>query len=97
MANTSSRLDFILALTDKVTAPLAKVTAGFNDLAEKSDANIKQIGAGVAGLWGSLTGIEASLEPALEVNRALDDVRSLGVAENALDSLNQKSLEFSIQ
>lgn len=97
MANTSSRLDFILALTDKVTAPLAKVTAGFNDLAEKSEANIKQIGAGVAGLWGSLTGIEASLEPALEVNRALGDVRSLGVAENALDALNQKSLEFSIQ
>ncbi len=97
MANTSSRLDFILALTDKVTAPLAKVTAGFNDLAEKSEANIKQIGAGVAGLWGSLTGMDAALEPALEVNRALGDVRSLGGAENALDALNQKSLEFSIQ
>ncbi|MFY1030671.1 MULTISPECIES: phage tail tape measure protein [Pseudomonas] len=96
-ANASSRLDFILALTDKVTAPLAKVTNSFNDLAEKSEANIKQIGTGVAGLWGSLTGIEASLEPALEVNRALGDVRSLGVAENALDALNQKSLEFSIQ
>ncbi|AIS15525.1 tail protein [Pseudomonas chlororaphis subsp. aurantiaca] len=94
--NASSRLDFILALTDKVTAPLAKVTQGFNDLAEKSEANIKQIGAGVAGLWGSLTGIEASLEPALEVNRALGDVRSLGVAEDALDALNNKSLEFSV-
>lgn len=95
--NKSSRLDFILALTDKVTAPLEKVTKGFNDLAEKSEANIKQIGTGVAGLWGSLTGIEASLEPALEVNRALGDVRSLGVAEDVLDSLNQKALDFSIQ
>lgn len=94
--NASSRLDFILALTDKVTAPLAKVTAGFNDLAEKSEANIKQIGTGVAGLWGSLTGIEASLEPALQVNRALGDVRSLGVAEDALSALNAKALDFSV-
>ncbi|AVD81233.1 phage tail tape measure protein [Pseudomonas sp. SWI6] len=94
--NASSRLDFILALTDKVTAPLAKVTAGFNDLAEKSEANIKQLGTGVAGLWGSLTGIEASLEPALQVNRALGDVRSLGVAEDALSALNAKALDFSV-
>lgn len=94
--NASSRLEFILALTDKVTAPLGKVTQGFNDLAEKSEANIKQIGTGVAGLWGSLTGIEASLEPALEVNRALGDVRSLGVAEDALDALNTKALDFSV-
>ncbi|MGZ0703795.1 phage tail tape measure protein [Pseudomonas piscis] len=94
--NASSRLEFILALTDKVTAPLAKVTQGFNDLAEKSEANIKQIGTGVAGLWGSLTGIGASLEPALEVNRALGDLRSLGVAEDALDALNAKALDFSV-
>ena len=94
--NASSRLEFILALTDKVTAPLAKVTAGFNDLAEKSEANIKQIGTGAAGLWASLTGIEATLEPALQVNRALGDVRSLGVAEDALDALNAKALDFSV-
>lgn len=94
--NASSRLDFILALTDKVSAPLAKVTNSFSELAEKSETNIRQIGTGVAGLWGSLTGIEASLEPALQVNRALGDVRSLGVAEDALGALNAKALEFSV-
>lgn len=95
-ANTSSRLDFILSLTDKVTAPLAKVSKGFSDLAEQGEANIKQIGTGFAGVWGALTGIEASMEPALEVNRALGDVRSLGVAEDALTSLNAKALDFSV-
>ncbi|WP_438307493.1 phage tail tape measure protein [Pseudomonas guariconensis] len=94
--NASSRLDFILALTDKVSAPLAKVTNSFSELAEKSETNIKQIGTGVAGLWGSLSGIEASLEPALQVNRALGDVRSLGVAEDALGALNAKALDFSV-
>jgi TP901 family phage tail tape measure protein len=46
------------------------------------------VGAGVA--------ISESLEPALEMNRALGDVRSLGVAEDALNALNRKSLEFSV-
>lgn len=94
--NASSRLDFILNLTDKVSAPLAKVTRGFNDLAEKGEANIRQIGTGFAGLYGAVTAMEGSLSPALDVNRALGDVRSLGVAEDALDSLNNKALEFSI-
>jgi len=95
-ANASSRLDFILSLNDKVTAPLAKVTQGFNDLAEQGEANIKQIGTGFAGVWGALTGIEAAMEPALQMNRALGDVRSLGVAEDALASLNAKALDFSV-
>ncbi|MBA6102456.1 phage tail tape measure protein [Pseudomonas monteilii] len=95
-ANASSRLDFILSLTDKVSAPLAKVTKGFDNLATQGEANIRQIGTGVAGVWGALTGIEASMAPALDVNRALGDVRSLGVAEDALASLNAQALDFSV-
>ena len=70
-ANASSRLDFILSLTDKVSAPLAKVTKGFDNLATQGEANIRQIGTGVAGVWGALTGIEASMAPALDVNLSL--------------------------
>ncbi|MCK1794392.1 phage tail tape measure protein [Pseudomonas violetae] len=96
MADRSSRLDFILALTDKVTAPLARVKTSFSDLAEQSEGNIKQMGVGLAGVWGAATGITESLAPALEMNRALGEVRSLGVAENALTSLQEKSLQFSV-
>lgn len=96
MADRSSRLDFILALTDKVTAPLGKVKMGFSDLANQSQENIKQMGIGLAGVTGGFMAINASMEPALEMNRALGDVRSLGVAEDALDALNAKALEFSV-
>ena len=96
MADRSSRLDFILALTDKVTAPLAKVKMSFTELADQSEENIKQMGVGLAGVWGAAKGITESLEPALEMNRALGEVRSLGVAEDALTSLQQKSLQFSV-
>ena len=96
MADQSARLAFILSLTDKVTAPLGKVKMGFSDLAEQSEKNIKTMGFGLAGLLGAGAAINQSLQPALEMNRALGEVRSLGVAEDALKALNRKSLEFSV-
>lgn len=96
MADRSSRLDFILALTDKVTAPLGKVKTGFSDLASQSQEHFKTMGIGLAGVTGGFMAMGASLEPALEMNRALGEVRSLNVAEDALDSLNAKALEFSV-
>lgn len=96
MADRSARLDFILALTDKVTAPLGKVRMGFSELTEQSEKNIKTMGMGLAGVTGAFVGINQSLQPALEMNRALGEVKSLGVAEDALTALNQKALEFSV-
>ncbi|OPA87127.1 phage tail tape measure protein [Pseudomonas fluorescens] len=96
MADKSARLAFILSLTDKVTAPLGKVKMGFSDLAEQGQKNITQMGLGLAGMVGAGVAITQSLEPALDMNRALGEVRSLNVAEDALNSLNRKSLEFSV-
>ncbi|SED16548.1 phage tail tape measure protein, TP901 family, core region [Pseudomonas frederiksbergensis] len=96
MADRSASLAFILSLTDKVTAPLGKVKMGFSDLAEQSEKHIKSIGLGLGGLTAAVVGIQQSMAPALEVNRALGDVRSLGVAEDALTALNSKSLAFAV-
>ncbi|NUU34675.1 phage tail tape measure protein [Pseudomonas sp. C2B4] len=96
MADRSASLAFILSLTDKVTAPLGKVKMGFSDLAEQSEQHIKTMGLGLGGLTAAVVGIQQSMAPALEVNRALGDVRSLGVAEDALSALNSKSLEFAV-
>ena len=96
MADRSARLAFILSLTDKVSAPLGKVKTSFADLATQGQQNIMKMGTGLAGMVGAGVAISESLEPALEMNRALGEVRSLGVAENALSALNKKSLEFSV-
>jgi TP901 family phage tail tape measure protein len=96
MADRSARLAFILSLTDKVSAPLGKVKTSFTDLADQGQQNIVKMGAGLAGMVGAGVAITESLEPALEVNRALADVRALGVAEDALTALNSKALEFSV-
>ncbi len=96
MADRSARLAFILSLTDKVSAPLGKVKTKFTDLATQGQQNIMKMDTGLAGMVGAGVAISESLEPALEMNRALGDVRSLGVAEDALNALNRKSLEFSV-
>jgi TP901 family phage tail tape measure protein len=96
LADRSASLAFILSLQDKVTAPLGKVKMGFSELADQSEKHIKTIGMGLGGLTAGVVGIRESMEPALEVNRALGDVRSLGVAEDALAALNSKSLEFAV-
>jgi TP901 family phage tail tape measure protein len=96
LADRSASLAFILSLQDKVTAPLGKVKMGFSELADQSEKHIKTIGMGLGGLTAGVVGIRESMEPALEVNRALGDVRSLGVAEDALSALNAKSLEFAV-
>ncbi|MGP3790296.1 phage tail tape measure protein [Pseudomonas sp. B392_1p] len=95
-SSSSAKLDFILRLTDQVTAPLAKVKMGFSELAEKGRNNITQMGVGLAGVVGAGVAITQSLQPALEMNRALGEVKSLGVAEDALDALNRKALLFSV-
>ncbi len=96
MADRSASLAFILSLQDKVTAPLGKVKMGFAELSDQSEKHIKTIGLGLGGLTAGVVAIRESMEPALEVNRALGDVRSLGVAEDALSALNAKSLEFAV-
>ena len=96
MATNSAALNFILKLTDQVSAPLGKVKMGFNELAEKGQNNIRQMGFGLAGMVGAGLAINESLQPALEMNRALGEVKSLGVAEDALQRLNDKALEFSV-
>ncbi len=95
-AAATSHLDFILRLVDQVTAPAAKVSKQLMDVAEVGKTGFVQMGAGVAGVVGTAYALQEAMAPALDQQRALGEVKSLGVAEAALDELNRKSLEFSV-
>lgn len=95
-AAATNHLDFILRLVDQVTAPAAKVSKQLMDVAEVGKTGFVQMGAGVAGVVGSAMALQSAMGPALDQQRALGEVKSLGVAEEALDELNRKSLEFSV-
>ncbi|HCL4123571.1 TPA: phage tail tape measure protein [Pseudomonas aeruginosa] len=66
------------------------------DVAEVGKTGFVQMGAGVAGVVGTAYALQEAMAPALDQQRALGEVKSLGVAEEALDELNRKSLEFSV-
>ncbi|RMO87020.1 Prophage PSPPH06, family tail tape measure protein [Pseudomonas syringae pv. tagetis] len=95
-SSTSNKLDFILRLVDRVTQPVGKVKAGFNDLAAQGEKSMKKMGLGMAGMVGAAFALKAAMAPALAQNAALGEVASLGVAAESLELLNRKSLEFSI-
>ena len=65
--------------------------------ASKSTQAFRNIAVGGAGLFGVGMGIKAVLQPAHEMNMALGEVRSLGTAENALNSLRDAAIGFSIE
>lgn len=93
----SAQLDFTLALIDKITRPLKQAEAGVKGFASKSNQAFRNIAVGGAGLFGVGMGIKAVLQPAHEMNMALGEVRSLGTAENALNSLRDAAMGFSIE
>lgn len=95
-ASATSKLDFILRLVDRVSQPLGKVKTGFSDLATQGQKGITQMGVGMAGMIGTAYALKAAMAPALGQNAALGEVQSLGVAADALELLNRKSLQFSI-
>ncbi|HCF6636727.1 TPA: phage tail tape measure protein [Pseudomonas aeruginosa] len=92
---STAKLDFVLRLIDQVTAPAAKVSKSLMDVAEVGKRGFMQVGAGIAGVVGSLMAFRQSLAPALEQTGALGEIQSLGVAQDALDELNQASMEFA--
>lgn len=105
MVNNST-LNFILSLTDKLSSPLQKVSTKFSEFSEKSKKTFKQLeeqttnnaktmAAGWATAWGAIQGFKGGLQPAIDMNRALNDVKSFGVSETALKKLNNTALNFT--
>ncbi|MGX5217833.1 phage tail tape measure protein [Pseudomonas segetis] len=94
-AAATNHLDFILRLVDQVTAPAANVSRQLMDVAEVGKTGFMQMGSGVAGVIGAIYALNQAMAPARDQMAALGEVKSLGVAQESLDELNRKSLEFS--
>lgn len=94
-AAATNHLDFILRLVDQVTAPAANVSRQLMDVAEVGKTGFMQMGSGVAGVIGAIYALNQAMAPARDQMAALGEVKSLGVAQESLDELNRKSLDFS--
>jgi len=92
-----SHLDFTLSLIDKLTRPLKTAQASLTGFAEKSQASFQKIGIGAAAVWAVAQSIQGVVGPAYEMNAALSEIGTKGVAQDTLDKLSSSALKFSIR
>jgi TP901 family phage tail tape measure protein len=92
-----NNLQFMISLIDRVSGPMGKVMKTIDSVSNKFQSGAQKIGYGVAGIAGAAYSINRLLEPTKEMQRALGEVKSLGVADDTLNMLRETALKFSRQ
>ncbi|MFQ3203375.1 MAG: hypothetical protein ACI87I_001834 [Pseudoalteromonas tetraodonis] len=91
------QLMFTVGLVDQITKPIAKISNSLNGLTNDYQAGAVKMASGVAGIAASGYALQNALMPAIEMDRALGEVKSLGVRESALKQLTDTSYEFALK
>lgn len=98
MAQTAtSQLDFIISLSDRLTGPITGLQNKIDRLTQGTSQAFVNVGVGLAGVMSAGYTVQAALMPAVEMDRAIGEVRSLGVLENDLLQLRNTALDFSVE
>ena len=90
-------LDFTLSLIDNVTQPLKQAQSALSNFANESQKAFTQSAIGVAGLAGALFSLKGLLDPALQMNEALQTASLQGVDASAMKNVTQAAMKFSAQ
>lgn len=91
------QLMFTVGLVDQITKPIAKISNSLNGLTNDYQSGAVKMASGVAGIAASGYALQNALMPAIEMDRALGEVKSLGVRESALKQLTDTSYEFALK
>ncbi|EKJ5421797.1 phage tail tape measure protein [Salmonella enterica] len=94
---SQQRLELLLELTDRLTKPLRAAGRQVQGFAATSRGAFRDIATGGAALWGVGAAIQGALMPAIEMDRALGEVKSLGVAESGLRKLSRAAVDFTME
>lgn len=90
-------LDFTLSLIDNVTKPLKQAGSALKGFADESQKAFKQTAIGAAGLAGALFSMKSLLDPALQMNEALQTASLQGVDDSVMKKVTQSAMDFSAQ
>lgn len=88
-------LEYIISLTDQLSAPLKGVMKSIDNLGKRGADAMKNIGIGVAGIAGAGVALKSSLDPAIEFSRAINEVKAAGIGASGLEKVEQFALDFS--
>lgn len=90
-------LMFTVGLIDQITKPIAKISQSINGLASNYQTGTMQMASGIGGIAASGYALQQALMPAIEMDRALGEVKSLGVQDDALKMLANNSYDYALQ
>ena len=91
------QLMFTVGLIDQITKPIAKISQQFNGLSNNYQQGTMKMASGVAGVAAAGYALNNAMQPAIEMDRALGEVKSLGVRDSALKQLANTSYDFALK
>lgn len=90
-------LMFTIGLIDQITKPIANISQRLNGLSANYQAGTMQMAAGIGGIAASGFALQNALMPAIEMDRALGEVKSLGVRDSALKMLTDNAFDYALK
>ena len=97
MSKRLEELRLKISLNDRLSPALRRMQSGVDRFTRHSRKAFMNTAAGVTALMAATASFGQTINPANDLNNALGEVRSLGVAEDTLKNLNQAGLQFSAQ
>ncbi|MGI2872242.1 phage tail tape measure protein [Vibrio fluvialis] len=91
----NEKLLMTIGLIDQVTKPLQGISKEMHSAMDTGKSGLQDMATGGAGLVAAGFAIQNALMPAIEMDRKIGEVRSLGVTDEALNQLSQTALEFA--
>lgn len=90
-------LRFTVGLVDQISKPLGNIQRQINDVTNTYRSGTHTMVAGATGMVGAGFALQRALMPAIEMDRALGEVKSLGVADGQLKALSKTAMKFSVE
>lgn len=88
-------LEYIISLNDQLSAPLKGVMKTIDDLGKRGEDAMRRIGLGTAGIIATGAAMKNVLDPAIDFNRALNEIKATGREQAGLDKITDFALDFS--
>ncbi|MEZ9424737.1 phage tail tape measure protein [Vibrio lentus] len=89
-------LKFQVGLIDQISKPLGNIQRQMSDVTNTYKQGTQTMVSGAAGMVGAGFALQKALMPAIEMDRALGEVKSLGVADEQLQQLSDTALSFAV-
>ncbi|MGF1696548.1 phage tail tape measure protein [Vibrio lamellibrachiae] len=86
-----------MSLVDQVTKPLRGITKEMTAATDLGKQGLQNVATGTAGIVAAGFAVQNALMPAIEMDRKLGEVASLGVVQEDLDQLAATALDFSAE